>query len=327
MRQSLPPQTTETAISSPVPSPNVAAPAPRIWAVGGGKGGVGKSVITANMAVVLAREGKRCVILDADLGGANIHTLVGLPNPKKTLSDLFSRRGMKLEAVMVPTPIPNLQLISGSRALMEMANPKHVQKEKIIRQLFSLDVDHIFIDLGAGSAFNALDFFLAAHTQVMVVVPTPTSVENAYHFLKAVYYRKLKKAIQTLGAQRLVDRAMGEKMLRGIRSPRDLIASISRENPSLGASLAAEMSPLAPALIVNQIRTEEEMDLGPQMKIACRDFFGLDVEFLGCIRNDDRAYNAVRMKRPAMEAYPQSSFSLALREITRKLAAAPFGGR
>ncbi len=167
---------------------------PRIWAIGGGKGGVGKSVVTANLAVAIARSGARVAIVDADLGGANLHTIIGVPSPKRNLSDFISRRVSSLAEVMTPTPIDNLWLISGAKAVLETANPNYGQKNKILRNIAKLDVDHVFLDLGAGTAFNVLDFFLVARKGVLVVVPEATSVENAYFFIKAAYFRKLKRA-------------------------------------------------------------------------------------------------------------------------------------
>lgn len=288
---------------------------PRLWAVGSGKGGVGKSVVTANLAIALAQKGKKCVILDADLGGANQHTILGMPSPRASLADLFSRKVPSLHDILLPTPIPNLWLISGAQAPLDMANPKHALKEKIIRQLGTLEVDHVLIDLGAGSTFNVLDFFLAADVRLMVVTPVPTAIENAYHFFKAAYYRGLKKAIQKAGAARIVDQAMDEKVLRGIRSPNELLAQIAAMDPAAGAAIAREIAALAPRLIVNQVQAEEDLELGRRMATAYRHYFGVQADFLGAIRSDDRVRHAVRMKRPVLEAFPQSVFAQAIREI------------
>ena len=175
-------------LSPPIPK------GPRIWAIGGGKGGVGKSVIATNLAATLAGAGKKVVLVDADLGGANLHTLLGVPNPKTSLSDFISKKVPNLSDVMSSTTVENLWLVSGARALVDMANPNFGQKGKILRHINTLDADHVVLDLGAGSAFNVLDFFLVARKGVLVVVPEPTSVENAYHFLKAAFFRKLKRA-------------------------------------------------------------------------------------------------------------------------------------
>ena len=78
--------------------------APRIWAIGGGKGGVGKSVIATNVAATIAGPGTSVALVDADLGGANLHTLLGVPSPKANLSDFISKRVASLGEVMTPTP-------------------------------------------------------------------------------------------------------------------------------------------------------------------------------------------------------------------------------
>ncbi|MEZ4599761.1 MAG: P-loop NTPase [Syntrophotaleaceae bacterium] len=290
---------------------------PRIWAFASGKGGVGKSVITANLAVALAELGEKCVILDADLGGANQHTLFGMPNPKVSLADLFSRKVPSLEKLLLPTPVPNLWLISGGQAQLDMANPKHALKEKIIRQLGTLKTHHVLMDLGAGSAFNVLDFFLAAEKPVLVVMPVFTAVENAYHFFKAAYFRGLKNAIKRAGAARIVDQAMEEKIVRGIRSPRDLLTRVSELDPAAGAAIERDIKSLAPGLIVNQVQRKEDLELGTKMSLAYRHFFGLQAAFLGDIQYDDRVRDAIRLKRPVIEAFPESAFSRSIRKIAR----------
>lgn len=292
---------------------------PRVWAVGGGKGGVGKSVITTSLAISLARRGERCILIDADLGGANLHTFVGMHNPERTLSDLFRKDVAGLQDILLPTKFENLWLISGAKALLDMANPAHFQKMKIIRQIFSLHADHIFIDLGAGSAFNVLDFFLAAHEGLMVIMPTPTSVENAYHFLKAVYYRKLKRVVKTLKAEQLVDGVLAEKVERGIRSPRDLVRDIQSIDPEIGLAIAKNMSFLTPQLIVNQVRRGEDLDLGNKIAMACRDFFGINMRVSGNIRSDERVLASLKARRPTLEMFQNSPFADDIERVVRTI--------
>jgi flagellar biosynthesis protein FlhG len=165
--------------------PERRAGAPRLWAVGGGKGGVGKSVVTSSLAAALAASGRRCAVIDADLGSANLHTLLGVAQPRYSLSHLLTGEVASLADLLVQTPVPNLWLASGNQALLEMANLGHAQKEKLFRQIRGLDVDEVVLDLSAGCAFNVLDFFLLARRGLVVVTPEPTAIENGEHFLKA----------------------------------------------------------------------------------------------------------------------------------------------
>jgi flagellar biosynthesis protein FlhG len=292
---------------------------PRLWAVGGGKGGVGKSVISANLAVTLARQGKSCILLDADLGGANLHTLFGIAQPRVTLTDLFNRNAGSLREILVPTPVPGLQLISGANPLLDMANPQHAQKVKILRQIRALEVDYILLDVGAGSSFNVLDFFLASDRQLVVIAPFPTSVENAYHFLKAAFFRKLKATVREVGIAPLAEQALRERGSRGIRSPGELLGHLREQHPEKGAALARAMTAYRPQLVINQVRQDDEMELGHQMAVAASDYFGLKIGCLGSIRNDDRVHYAVKMKQPILDLFPQSTFSLSIKSITRQL--------
>ena len=132
----------------------------KIWAVGGGKGGVGKSLVSANVAICLALMGNKVVAVDLDLGGANLHTCLGLPIPQMTLSDYVSKKITNFEDLLVSTPIQNLKIISGAQDELGMANLKHMHKNQIIRKLTELDADYILFDLGAGTAFNTIDFFI-----------------------------------------------------------------------------------------------------------------------------------------------------------------------
>ena len=173
-------------------APGRGARARRIISVGGGKGGIGKSLISANLGIELARRGKRVVLVDADLGGANLHTTLGLDVPQRTLSDFIERKVERIEDVITPTGIENLGLVSGALDDLDAANPRHAQKMRLLRHVQPLDVDYAILDLGAGTHSNVLDFFLVSDHGVLVLVPEPTAVENAYRFVKAAFWRRMR---------------------------------------------------------------------------------------------------------------------------------------
>ena len=300
-------------------------PGPRIWAIGGGKGGVGKSVVTTNLAVSIARTGARVAIVDADLGGANLHTMVGVPSPKRNLSDFIARRVASLAEIMTPTPIDNLWLISGAKALLETANPNYSQKGKILRHIVKLDVDHVFLDLGAGTAFNVLDFFLVARKGVLVVVPEATSVENAYFFIKAAYFRKLKRAQPRKQVKAAIEEVMKSEARRLVRTPRDLMAQVMAVDTEAGAALMEEASTFSPSIIVNRVERTEQSRLGAEMGSACRDYFGIQLRCLGTLPLDNRGRRSGDERRPAVELYPQSTFASAIRATSEAFLDTPAG--
>ena len=304
-------------IDSPIPT------GPKVWAIGGGKGGVGKSVVTTNLAATIARTGARVAIVDADLGGANLHTLVGVPSPKRNLADFIARRVDSLSEIMIPTPVDNLWLISGAKALLETANPNFGQKGKLLRHISTLDVDHVFLDLGAGTAFNVLDFFLVARRGVLVVVPEATSVENAYFFIKAAYFRKLKRAQPHTRVKAAIDQVMKGEARRLVRTPRDLMAQVMAIDAEAGAALMEEASTFSPSIIVNRVERSEQGRLGDEMGSACRDYFGIQLRCLGVLPFDNLVRRSVEERRPAVDLFPQSTFADAVRNTAETFIDGP----
>ncbi|HEX2054963.1 MAG TPA: P-loop NTPase, partial [Nitrospiraceae bacterium] len=147
-----------------------------IISVGSGKGGVGKSVIAANLALLLAKAGRRVVLADLDVGGADAHILFGMLHPRLTLTDFIQRREESLEAIAQPTAAHhNLRIIPGTGETLATANLAYAKKQRLIRHFRRLDADVILVDIGAGANYHALDFFLLADHCLAVATPDPTS--------------------------------------------------------------------------------------------------------------------------------------------------------
>lgn len=230
------------------PFAEVAAPVTRrvkqIWAIGGGKGGVGKSLICSSLAISLARTGAHVVTIDLDLGGANLHTTLGVDLPRKTLSDFFSGRVPRLDECVTPTGIPNLGIISGAQDSMSVAGIQSPAKTRLLQQCFEMDADYLIFDLGAGTGLNTLDFFLFADIQMLAALPEPTSIENVYRFIKSAYFRRLLISPNLHEIRPLIETAMDSKNTMGIRSPSDLFREVNRSNPEAGMRLKQEISTL-----------------------------------------------------------------------------------
>lgn len=278
----------------------------KIWAVGGGKGGVGKSLVTANLSICLALMGYKVVAIDLDLGGANLHTCLGVPIPEKTLSDYLSKKVPTLAHLLTPTPISNLSIISGAQDDVGIANLRQVQKTKILSSIVDLDADFILLDLGAGTSFNTLDFFIAADQGILTALPEPTSIENTYRFIKSVYHRKLKMVEDLLEIGPLIDQAMNAKIQQNA-TPADLIARVIELNPKMGHKLRMEIAKLNPKLVINQVRTQSDIDIGFSMKIICKKYFGINLDYVGYLDYDATVWQSVKKRRPLLMEFPNSS--------------------
>jgi flagellar biosynthesis protein FlhG len=278
----------------------------KVWAIGGGKGGVGKSLVSANVAICLALMGNKVVAVDLDLGGANLHTCLGLPIPQVTLSDYVSKKITNFEDLLVSTPISNLKIISGAQDELGMANLKHMHKNQIIRKLHDLDADYILFDLGAGTAFNTIDFFITADKGILVVLPEPTSIENTYRFIKSVFYRRLKMVDGIGDIEQLINETMNAKVTSGQTSPADLMKKISEINPEIGFRVRQEMAQFRPNLIINQVRSQADIDIGYSIQSICRKYFGIEMTFPGYLDYDQSVWQSVRKRKPLLIEYPNS---------------------
>lgn len=294
-------------------------PRRRIIAIGGGKGGIGKSMVAANLGVQFAQTGGRVVMVDADLGGANLHTCLGVGAPQSTLTDFIARKVDDLAHVVSPTAIPRLGLISGALDFLGAANPKYTQKLRLLRAIGRLDVDYVIIDLGGGTGFNILDFFLIAHHGVLTVVPEPTSIENAYRFIKAAYYRRLKTVELAWNLKPIVEQALDAPGEQGLKTPADLVRYVEERSPEAGQKLRDELDKFPLKLIVNQVRTEDEHRLGAAICAACRKYFGIEMEHLGSVPYDDAVWRSVRVRRPVVVEAPGSPATLAIQNIAKSL--------
>nr|WP_225413542.1 P-loop NTPase [Stigmatella hybrida] len=292
----------------------------RIIAVGGGKGGIGKTLVSANLGIALAQAGMRVLLVDADLGGANLHTCLGVGQPSATLSDFVRSNKTRIEDIILPTGVPQLSLIAGAQDVLDAANIKYAQKQKLLRSLTALPVDYLLLDLGAGTSFNTLDFFLVADHGVLVVLPEPTAVENAYRFVKAAFFRRLQQVEAQYGIEDLVESALTTRE-GNLRTPHDFIAQVRKDDPAAGARLEKDLMSFRIRLVVNQARTDADMTVGNSVVSAWKKFFGLEMDDLGAIRYDDEAWRAIRKRRPVLLERPESPAAQGLQRIAGRILA------
>lgn len=286
-----------------------------IIAVGSGKGGVGKSLLAANVAIYLAQLGKKVVLLDADLGGANLHTFLGVERPRVTLGDFFDQRVERIEECIVETNTGNLGLLSAEGDPLWAANPKLATKNRLIAQIRDLDVDYVICDLPTGSGYNAIDFFLVASVGVLVVQPEPTSVENTYRFIKSAFLRRV------FGMPGLEQLQVDRTYEGGIPSPLDLYQAALQLDEALAGKVLEEIRRFRPRLVVNQTRTRGDLELGPQLSAAGRRRLGIAVDYLGFMETDDAVWLAVRKRRPLIIEHPEAKVTKNLERIVRRMLA------
>ena len=290
----------------------------QIYPIGGGKGGVGKSFITASLGALIAKWGKKVVIIDLDLGASNLHTMLGMQSPDIGLNSFLNKTVQDLERAAVPTIIPNLFLISSFHCYMEIANLFHAHKVKIIEAIKKLPFDYVFLDLGPGTNFNTLDFFLTSGEGILICTPEPTSIENSFRFIKTIYYRKLKLMIKRHIFDS-VQKEISENFIQTGMRPSDIIEIILKYDAEKEAFLRSQLSKFNFKFIFNQCRINLDPTLGNQFENICNRHFYSIFQFLGYVNFDERIQDAIFSKTLYVHRYPHTQSAAELKNIAAKL--------
>ncbi len=291
-----------------------------ILSVGGGKGGTGKSLITASIGICLADKGNEVLLIDADLGTANLHTLLGLEPPPLSLSDFVTRKKSTMTGVISKTGMPNLKLISGAKDMIGMANLAYGQKVRILKNIKKLNYEYILIDLGPGTSFNVLDFFLISHCGILITSPEPTSIENTYRFMKGLLFRYLRNEVSQEVVRSLIDKGIKQRQGYTFETVFDLLEVIEKLEPNLGVMIANYLSSLDIKLIVNQARTNRDRIIAQNLAIAAKKYFGIPIDFLGSVSYDAGLRKGLLQRKPLTAYYPHSQAFEELIEITQKIS-------
>jgi len=289
-----------------------------IWAVGGGKGGTGKSFVSANLAVYLSKRDKEVTLIDADLGGANLHTFLGLKKSDLDIGDFFTKKVPTLKDVAVPTPFNKLRLVKGSDNLLFTANLNYFKKLKLIRHIKTFDSDVIIVDIGTGSTYNSIDFFLLSNPGILVINPEPTSIENAYYFLKSCIIRLLKLYIDHYQIQDLIKKVT-EQIKDNSRSVYSFLSEIISQDKYYADLLYRALKKFKPCLIINKARHEKDFMLGESISNVVQKILVIDLNYLGAVPFNDEVHKSVTDLSPFINKYPDSDVGKALISIASKL--------
>jgi flagellar biosynthesis protein FlhG len=288
-----------------------------VIAVAGARGGVGASVLAVNLGVFLAQRGRRVVLVDADPSGAKLHNLLGLQLPVPAPD-----RDVDASSDLTPiaTPIPGLLLLPQAYTPGSTVPVRPGRKPRWARGIRQLDADYVLLDLGTGTAPATLDLFLTADLGLCVTAPEPPSVESTYRFARALFMRRLRRALlHDRFRLRLVERAQAE--LVPLPRPLELVRAIARYDAGTGQLAARELAALAIRLVVNLTRLRNDADLGPAMADMARRYLGVILDHVGSVEQDDAVWLSVVRRQPLLTDSPASKSARNLERIARRVLA------
>ncbi len=280
-------------------------------AFAGGKGGAGRSLLAANIGLVLSGLGREVVLADLDPSGSNLHTYLGLepllPSPGALLRDPGPPR-----VDLVPNT--NLRLC---RPPWPMGADDDPLRLEALEAALDSKASVVILDLGAQADALTLDTFLNADAGVVVVVPDPAAIERAYAFVRSALYRRL---LHGDDEPAVVARALlGADRVGQLDTPADLVAALSGVHPNAAEAVRARVMAFTPMVLMNKCRTRADREMSQGLVSALRRRWGLNAISLGGVEYDEAAWEATRRRRPLMVEYPGSTFSDNAERLARRL--------
>lgn len=292
--------------------------------VASGKGGVGKTITTANLGVALAEQGKTCILVDLDLGSSNLHTCLGVKNRHAGIGSLIYKKEESLENLIVETGIPKLYMIPGDALLPGTANLPFFRKRKIIKELSELTADYILLDLGAGSSYNVIDFFLISSSGIIVSSPETTAILSSYSFLKTAVYRLLYRSFSAKSPERsFIQEFMTQRLEGSSVDFSELLTGIGSISEDSAQTCREQLSRFYPRVILNMGKCQEDLLIGSKLRTVSTRNLGIAMEYIGFLSYDESVSRSIIERKPYRLMQPNSSFSRSLNRIAVKLIDKP----
>jgi flagellar biosynthesis protein FlhG len=271
-------------------------PPKEIWAVGGGKGGTGKTFLVSQLGRSLAAMGKRVILVDADFGGANLHSFLGIKRKTKSIKNFFDDKE-PLETLAVKTSQKNLQIIPGDPFCMHPMNTTQSEKKNLLHQLKKLNADYILLDLPGGTHTDTVDIFLTAHKPILVTLADITAIDNLFQFIKCAYMRKLQLLLHGNKSKITVKSLWDKREEYGIQNNADLTAYI-KQNLDPHHRIARALDKFSLSIVLNKLRNSSEILQGFSLKSLCIKHLGIPALYAGYITFDEKLWKSLSILQP-----------------------------
>ncbi len=291
----------------------------QIIPVASGKGGVGKSLLSANLAIALGLAGKKVVLCDLDLGASNLHLVIGHSSPKQSIGTFLTGEA-KFNEIIQDLDYPNVRFIAGDSELPGLSSLKVAQKNALIKAFHTLDCDYLILDLGAGTHLTILDMFLLSPQGIIVTAPTVTATLNGYLFLKNAVFRLMSATFpKNSAAQKYLDKLKNDtSSLQRLYIPKliETLETIDKENAQ---KFKERLSRFHPRLVMNMIDEPKDADKAQKIRHSCQQYLGVDVESLGVMYRDSFQDKALAARLPVISYKPNSVLSTSIKRIADKI--------
>ena len=291
----------------------------QIIPIASGKGGVGKSLLAANLAVTLGKAGKDVILADLDLGASNLHLALGQQAPKTGLGTFLSGAS-QFEDIIMPSGYKNVRFIAGDSEIPGLTALPLSQKNMLIKKFQRMQTDYLIIDLGAGTHLTILDMFLLSPQGILVTAPTVTATLNGYLFLKNVLFRLMYNSFKknSKAYQYLEQLKNDASSLQRLYIPK-LTEAIIREDPESAKVFVKRIQKFRPRLVMNMIEDPKDAERAAKIRRSCSEYLGLNLDYLGVVYRDPMQDIALSSRLPITVYKPQSILSQSIYRIADKI--------
>lgn len=289
--------------------------------VAGGKGGIGKSIITANLGIALAALGHETVVVDLDLGGSNLHSYLGLSNNLPGVGDFVHTRKGRFEDYVHPTRHAGLRFLPGDGHTPFLANLSYANKTRMAERLHDIPARYVLLDLGAGSSFNVLDFFSMAPNGLLITTRERPALLGMLAFMKNFILRMIERALKDRAEANCELRAYLSRPINGgpmtVASLCERLQPVDAEAASLVAGVAARYRP---RIVLNEaMQADDLVHKLSKATEAMRRVLSVRADHFGVVFEDAAVPQAVEDGVPLMDAAPQSVAAVNIATLAERI--------
>ena len=289
--------------------------------VAGGKGGVGKSFVTANLAVALAQAGHSVIAVDLDLGNSNLHSLLGLENRYAGVGE-YLRGTVKCAPadLIIETEVPNLGFIPGDGRMPFMANITYNQKIALLRLLRSLQADYVLVDLSAGTSFNTLDLFHAGKSGLIVTTPEHPALMSTLVFVKNLVLRAIDQGLRRdLSLKEKLNELYKQSVNTPVFTVERFRNEIAPEHPEAALKIDALCERIRPHLAYNMVEDANDSEVFERIDDTLGGCFSIAGDHIGLIPYDQTVRTLLKEPGIFLLQAPDSAIATGVRRLAQRV--------
>ncbi len=287
----------------------------KLFAIASGKGGTGKSTLSINFSLALAALGHKVILVDADLGGADLNVLLNIHQPQHSLKDYLDRTVTDIEDILQVTPTTNFQVLLNGSDIISVSNPNWNDKMRLIRGIQSLNADYVIVDLGPDIAHNNLDFFNAAFNGFLITQNVDTMIMGFYRFLKAAFTRRIRFHFRRFPeVEDIIDEYRDKGWQKGRFNIVSHIRSLGQDYSNMIDNM---LDQYRPSVLFNRVVGRAANTTAERICEFVRRNYGFRLRIGGFIPDDKRVSSAYEMNLPFIFRYPHCDASQAMFEMLK----------